>query len=67
MKIESICACGSVMGTKKQKKKNSGKRKAPATINKSANKSAEKKDQMAEDAPDFGGIPDRNLKKNLGC
>lgn len=43
---------------------------------KSAPKTAEKKplpkepierDEQENERPDFGGLPDRDLKKNLGC
>lgn len=45
-----------------------GRRKKPAAGNKpsQAKKPPPEAEEM-EKAFDFGGIPDRNLKKNLGC
>lgn len=45
------------MGKKKQPKKEKSKEK----------KSNPKIDQEEEKPFDFGGLPDRDLKKNLGC
>jgi hypothetical protein len=44
------------------------KKKLPAKKDKKIKKSSpEKKEENTTDAFDFGGLPRRDLKKNLGC
>lgn len=50
---------------KSLKKKVKENKKHPPTTE--GQKNIEKNDGESEKAFDFGGIPDRNLKKNLGC
>jgi hypothetical protein len=47
---------------KKMKDKQESKNKSAET-----SKKAETADDEKTDAIDFGGLPNRNLKKNLGC
>jgi len=43
------------------------KRREPKAKAKAAKGSTAKTEEESEKPHDFGGLPDRNLKKNLGC
>jgi hypothetical protein len=46
-------------------KKRSKKKESPADLK--TKKVGDVKEEKTEKPFDFGGLPDRNLKKNLGC
>jgi len=44
-----------------------GKKKAPKKAKEKEKKTSQVIEQDKDQTFDFGGLPDRNLKKNLGC